>query len=82
MALTAYVALYDPEQQSKIYRDADRAVRSAVRSEQNPHVSPGGHPSEAEIAELVKRVEGALRQEHSQWGRLTSQVPIADHTKD
>lgn len=81
-ALIAYVALYDPEQQSTIYRDAGRAVRAALRFEQNPDVSPGGRPSEAEIAELVKRVEGALRQEHSQWGQLSSLVPIADHTKD
>jgi hypothetical protein len=81
-ALTAYLALDDPEQQSKIYQDAGRAIRAAARSEQNPHFLPGGHPSEAEIAELVKRVEGALRQRHSQWGRLISLIPIADHTKD
>jgi hypothetical protein len=62
-ALAAYLALYAFEQQSKIYGDAVRAVRAA------------SHPS-PDSAGLVKRVEGALRNEQAQWGQLTSQIQL------
>jgi hypothetical protein len=81
-ALTAYIALYDPEKQSSIYRDAGRAVRAAASFAQNPDGSQESHLPEQETTELVKRVESALLQEHSQWGQLTSQVLITDRTKD
>jgi hypothetical protein len=80
-ALAAYIALYAFEQQSKIYGDAVRAVQAASRPTPDPNASQGGRPPEENIAELVKRVEGALRQEQAQWGQLTSQVQITDQTK-
>jgi hypothetical protein len=40
-----------------------------------------GPALEADVAELVKRVEVVLRQEQAQWGQLTSQIQITDHTK-
>jgi hypothetical protein len=81
-ALTAYVTLYDPEQQSSIYRDAGQAIQEATRFAKKSGLPSGSYPSETEIAELIKRVEGALRKEHSQWGRLTFQKPIVDHTEE
>jgi hypothetical protein len=65
----AYSILYAFEHQSKLYADAVRAVRAAAR------------PAAEDPAELVKRVEAALRQEQAQWGQLTSQIQIADDTR-
>ncbi len=79
-ALTAYTSVYAFEQQGKIYGDAVQAVRAAARL-------PGGAgsavPGDADTAaaELVRRVEAALRQEQAQWGQLTSQIEIPDETK-
>lgn len=81
-ALAAYLALYAFDQQSKIYGDALRAVRAAARSAPNPDAPEGGRPSEENVAEFVKNVEGAFRQEHAQWGQLTSQIQITDQTKN
>ena len=82
-ALAAYIALYAFEQQSKIYGDARRAVQAASRPlpDLTPPQGQGGPTPEENIAELVKRVEGALRQEQGQWGQLTSQIQISDQTK-
>lgn len=82
-ALAAYIALYAFEQQSKIYGDARRAVLAASRPLPDPGVprEEGGPTPEENAADLVKRVEGALRQEQGQWGQLTSQIQIADQTK-
>jgi hypothetical protein len=80
-ALTAYLALYAFDQQSKIYADAVRAVRAAARPVPNLDVPGGGRLPEQNIADLVKNVEGAFRQENAQWGQLTSQIQIADQTK-
>ncbi len=80
-ALAAYNALYAFEQQSKIYGDAVRALHSASRPNPDPDTAQEGRPPEENIGELVKRVEGALRQEQAQWGQLTSQVGIVDETK-
>ena len=82
-ALAAYIALYVFEQQSKIYGDARRAVLAASRPlpDLTPPQGQGGPTPEENIAELVKRVEGALRQEQGQWGQLTSQIQISDQTK-
>jgi nucleotide-binding universal stress UspA family protein len=80
-ALAAYIALYAFEQQSKIYGDAARAVRAASRPTPDPNAPRDGRPPGESIAELVRRVEGALRQEQAQWGQLTSQIQITDQTK-
>jgi hypothetical protein len=80
-ALAAYIALYAFEQQSKIYGDAARAVRAASRPTPDPSDARDGRPPGESIAELVRRVEGALRQEQAQWGQLTSQIQITDQTK-
>lgn len=79
-ALAAYIALYAFEQQSKIYGDAARAVRAASRPVPDPSAPQDGPSPEENIAELVRRVEGALRQEQAQWGQLTSQIQITDQT--
>jgi hypothetical protein len=79
-ALTAYLALYAFDQQSKLYGDAVRAVRAAARLP-NPSFPQGGRPPEENIADFVKKVEGAFRQENAQWGQLTSQIQITDETK-
>ena len=82
-ALAAYIALYAFEQQSKIYGDARRAVLAASRPlpDLTPPQGQGDPTPEENIAELVKQVEGAMRQEQAQWGQLTSQIQITDHTK-
>ena len=80
-ALAAYLALYSFEQQSKIYGDAVRAVQAAARPTPDPTAIQDGSAFEESVAELVKRVEAALRQEQAQWGQLTSQIQITDHTK-
>lgn len=82
-ALAAYLSLYAFEQQSKIYGDARRAVLAASRPlpDLNPPHNHAGPAPEENVADLVKRVEGALRQEQGQWGQLTSQIQITDQTK-
>lgn len=80
-ALAAYIALYAFEQQSKIYGDAVRAVQAASRVMPDPDVPQDERTPEANVAELVRRVEGVLRQEQAQWGQLTSQIQIPDQTK-
>lgn len=80
-ALAAYVALYAFEQQSKIYGDAVRAVRAAARVIPEPDLAPDGEPPEASIADLVQRVERAMRREQGQWGQLTSQLQVSDQTE-
>jgi SMODS and SLOG-associating 2TM effector domain 1 len=79
-ALAAYVALYAFEQQSKIYGDAVRAVRAAARVIPPPDVVSGGQQPEANIADLVQRVEGVMRREQGQWGQLTAQIQVSDQT--
>jgi hypothetical protein len=79
-ALTAYSALYAFDQQSKIYGDAVRSVHAASRSPARLGISEDS-PSDENIAELVRRVEGVLQQEQGQWGQLTSQVQLVDDTK-
>lgn len=80
-ALAAYVALYAFEQQSKIYGDAVRAINAAERVALDPGPAGDGGPSDEAVAELVRRVEGALRQESAQWGQLTAQIEITDQTR-
>jgi type IV secretory pathway VirB6-like protein len=80
-ALIAYASMYAFEQQSKIYGDAVRSVHAASRFPSQPDASDGAQPSDGEIAELVKRVEGVLQQEQGQWGQLTSQLRLAEDTK-
>jgi hypothetical protein len=80
-ALAAYLALYAFEQQSKIYSDAVRAVQAASRPAPDSNAPQSGQPPEENVAELVRRVEGALRKEQAQWGQLTSQIQITDQTK-
>lgn len=80
-ALAAYVALYAFEQQSKIYGDAVRAVQAASRPAPDLGAPQAGRSPEEDLAELVRRVEAALRQEQGQWGQLTSQIQISDQTK-
>ncbi len=80
-ALAGYLALYAFDQQSKLYGDAVRAVHAAARPVPNVGFPEGGRPPEENIADLVKKVEGAFRQENAQWGQLTSQIQIADETK-
>jgi hypothetical protein len=41
----------------------------------------GGRPPEENIADLVKKVQGAFRQENAQGGQLTSQSQIADENE-
>ena len=78
-AAGAYSTLYAFEHQSKIYADAVRAVRAAARSA--AHTDTPTQPATEDPAELVKRVEAALRQEQAQWGQLTSQIQIPDDTR-
>jgi type IV secretory pathway VirB6-like protein len=80
-ALAAYLAVYAFEQQSKIYGDAARAVQAAARPVPDPAAAQDGPAFEQNVADLVKRVEGAMRQEQAQWGQLTSQIQITDQTK-
>lgn len=80
-ALAAYVALYAFEQQSKIYGDAVRAVQAASRPAPDLDAPQAGRSPEEDLAELVRRVEAALRQEQAQWGQLTSQIQIPDQTR-
>jgi type IV secretory pathway VirB6-like protein len=80
-ALAAYIALYAFEQQAKIYGDAARAVHAASRPTPDPNAPREARAPAEDIAELVRRVEGVLRQEQAQWGQLTSQIQIADPTK-
>ncbi|HET9258191.1 MAG TPA: SLATT domain-containing protein [Pseudonocardiaceae bacterium] len=75
----AYSILYAFEQQSKLYADAVRAVRAAARPA--TPTDPERRPAAEDPAELVKRVEAALRQEQAQWGQLTSQIQIRDDTR-
>lgn len=75
----AYSILYAFEHQSKLYADAVRAVRAAARPV--AHTDPQTRPAAVDPAELVKRVEAALRQEQAQWGQLTSQIQITDDTR-
>jgi hypothetical protein len=77
-AMAAYIALYAFDQQSKIYGDAARAVRSASRPVPDPGVPPDGQNPDEKVADLVNRVEQAVRQEQSQWGQLTSQIQVGD----
>lgn len=80
-ALAAYIALYAFEQQSKIYGDAARAVQAASRTASGPNTDRDRHPSDENIAELVRRVEEALHQEQAQWGQLTSRIQVSDQAK-
>jgi hypothetical protein len=75
-AVTAVSTLYAFEQQSKIYVDAIRAVRAAGR----PGAGNLGtaRPAEEDAAGWVERSEAAFRQEHAQWGQLTSQIAAED----
>jgi hypothetical protein len=75
----AYGILYAFDHQSKLYADAVRAVRAAARPA--AHTDPQTRPAAEDPAELVKRVEAALRQEQAQWGQLTSQIQIVDDTR-
>jgi SMODS and SLOG-associating 2TM effector domain 1 len=79
--LAAYLALYAFDQQSKIYSDAMRAVQAATRSLPDPNAPQNGQSPEENIADLVRRVEGVLREEQGQWGQLTSRIHIDDQTK-
>lgn len=78
-SIGAYSILYAFEYQSKLYADAVRAVRAAARPA--GQIDPQARPAAEDAAELVKRVEAALRQEQAQWGQLTSQIQIADDTR-
>jgi hypothetical protein len=80
-ALAAYIALYAFEQQSKIYGDAVRAVRAASHPAPDAGVPGYGHAPEQHAAELVRRVEDALRNEQAQWGQLTSQIQLPSQGK-
>jgi|SRR5271166_1006337 len=80
-AMAAYIALYAFDQQSKIYGDVVRAVRAVSRPTPDPDVAPDGGNPDAKVADLVNRVEQALRQEQSQWGQLTSQIHVGDQTR-
>lgn len=79
-ALAAYNALYAFEQQAKIYGDAIRAVHAASRPGAGPERARGDLDAEANVAALVTGVEAALRQEHAQWGQLTTHIGSADET--
>jgi hypothetical protein len=78
-AVTAYSTLYTFEQQSKIYADAIRAVRAAA----HPHAATSGaaRGAEEDAVEWVQRSEAAFRQEHAQWGQLTSQIQSPEDIK-
>ncbi len=80
-AIAAYIALYAFDQQSKIYGDAVRAVRAASRPMPDPDVPQDGRNPEENVADLVNRVEQALRQEWSQWGQLTAQIQAGEQTR-
>jgi hypothetical protein len=82
LALVAYLALYGFEQQSKIYGDAARAVQAASRTRRGPARGRVWGPSDENIADLVTWVEDVLRQEHAQWGQLTSEIDISDSANE
>ena len=81
-ALAAFTGLYAFEQQAKLYSDAIRAVRAASRPSSDAATGGGISGNEQRVADLVQRVEAALRQEQAQWGQLTTQIQIIDHTKE
>jgi hypothetical protein len=81
-ALAGYNAVYAFEQQSKIYADAIRAVHAASRPRPDLDAAQGGRSPEECVAELVKRVEAAFRQEQAQWGQLTTHIATVDETGD
>lgn len=81
-ALAAYNALYAFEQQSKIYGDAVRAVHAASRPRPDPDAAQREGSGDQNVAELVRRVEAAFRQEQAQWGQLTTQIGTVDETED
>jgi hypothetical protein len=81
-ALAAYLALYAFEQQSKIYGDAARALQVASRTTLDLTGDRDRRPSEENVAEFVRRVEEALRQEQAQWGQLTSKIQVSDQAKE
>ena len=78
--LAAYLALYAFEQQSKIYGDALRAVRTVSRPTPDPEHAQDDAQLEKDITDLVGRVEQALRQEQAQWGQFTSQIQAGDQS--
>jgi SMODS and SLOG-associating 2TM effector domain 1 len=73
-AVSAYIALFAFEQQSKIYGDAVQAVRTASHPLPDPDLPGAGQPPDENVAELVMRVEAAMRQESAQWGQLTARI--------
>ncbi len=79
-ALAAYNGLYAFERQSKLYGDAVRAVHAASRPRPDADAPHGGRSPEENVADLVKRVEAAFRQEQAQWGQLTTQIRTVDET--
>jgi hypothetical protein len=85
-ALTAFTSLYAFEQQSKIYGDAIRAVRAAavpltVAGSASADDDDDDDDDDVAVADLVARVEAALRQEQAQWGQLTSHIDKPDETR-
>ena len=78
--LAAYLALYAFEQQSKIYGDALKALRTASRARPDPDSAPDGQTPEKNIAAYVERIEGIFSQEQGQWGQLTSHIQVTDQT--
>jgi hypothetical protein len=80
-ALSAYIALFAFEQQSKIYGDAVRAIRTASHPLPDSDVPGGGQTPDEQVAELVGRVEAAMRQESAQWGQLTSRIQITERSE-
>ncbi|HET7486942.1 MAG TPA: SLATT domain-containing protein [Acidimicrobiales bacterium] len=69
-AVAGYTQLYAFEKQAKLDGDAVRAVTAAARA------------SGPSFTTIVERTEAAFRQEHAQWGQLTSGIDSAEPPKE
>ncbi len=78
-AFAAYDRLYAFEQQTKLYKDARRAL-DAHRYRPIGKASLSESEFRAAVSDHVQEVEGVLRSEQGQWGQLISQVPAAEPT--
>jgi hypothetical protein len=79
-ALSAFIGLYAFEQRSKIYGDTIRAVHTASRLTLTSGADSARN--DVSIAELVQRVEAAMRQEQAQWGQLTGRFDVVKPRED
>jgi hypothetical protein len=76
-ALTAYNTLFAFEQQSKLYQDASRALRSAETDTSGLQQAANEADYLKGLEAYVNKVEEILRKEQGQWGQLSSEIKVA-----